>query len=143
MISQDKILMLTTEHLNYHVNKLTVMYKDQLICCFVFFFVFFLSANGLASPRNFLEDKFNHGYTIVQNFGGELFAAVLDFSPFDVVAWHGNYVSYKYDLNKFYPYNTVLLDHSDPSIKTGRCCDHEVNEYGCLQIFYFLVQNIA
>ncbi|XLT43549.1 hypothetical protein HN873_036153, partial [Arachis hypogaea] len=95
MISQDKILMLTTEHLNYHVNKLTVMYKDQLICCFVFFFVFFLSANGLASPRNFLEDKFNHGYTIVQNFGGELFAAVLDFSPFDVVAWHGNYVSYK------------------------------------------------
>ncbi|XLT09479.1 hypothetical protein HN51_055272, partial [Arachis hypogaea] len=78
------------------------MYKDQLICCF------FLGANGLASPRNFLEDKFNPGYTIVQNFGGELFVAVLDFSPFDVVAWHGNYVPYKYDLNKFCPYNTVL-----------------------------------
>ncbi|XLT39910.1 hypothetical protein HN873_071202 [Arachis hypogaea] len=73
------------------------MSKDQLIC----YFVFFLYANGLAYPRDFLEDKFNLGYTIVQNFGGELFVAVLDFSPFDVVAWHGNYVPYKYDLNKF------------------------------------------
>ncbi|XP_072074045.1 cyanogenic beta-glucosidase-like [Arachis hypogaea] len=26
---------------------------------------------------------------------------------------------------------------------TGRCCDHEVYEYGCLQILYFLVQSIA
>lgn len=25
----------------------------------------------------------------------------------------------QYDLNKFCPYNTVLLDHSDPSINTG------------------------
>ncbi|XLU20068.1 hypothetical protein S245_056134, partial [Arachis hypogaea] len=61
-------------------------------------------ANGLASPRDFLvptawyEDKFNPGYTIVQNFGGELFVAVLDFSPFNVVAWHGNYVPYKVGL---------------------------------------------
>ena len=83
-----------------------------------------IGANGLASPRDFLvptawyEDKFNPGYTIVQKFGGELFVAVQDFSPFNVVAWHGNYVPYKYDLNKFCPYNTVLFDHSDPSINT-------------------------
>jgi len=31
----------------------------------------------------------------VQKFGGELFAAVQDFSPFNVVAWHGNYFPYK------------------------------------------------
>nr|GEX02880.1 homogentisate 1,2-dioxygenase [Tanacetum cinerariifolium] len=41
-----------------------------------------------------------------------------DFSPFNVVAWHGNYVPYKYDLSKFCPYNTVLVDHGDPSINT-------------------------
>ncbi|KAG5149349.1 hypothetical protein JHK82_016230 [Glycine max] len=65
-----------------------------------------IGANGLASPRDFLvptawfEDKSYPGYTIVQKFGGELFDAVQDFSPFNVVAWH------------------VLFDHSDPSINT-------------------------
>ncbi|RYR03995.1 hypothetical protein Ahy_B06g083491 [Arachis hypogaea] len=69
-----------------------------------FNFCGYKGANGLASPRDFLvptawyEDKFNPGYTIVQNFGGELFVAVLDFSPFNVVAWHGNYVPYKVGL---------------------------------------------
>ncbi|GAU21324.1 hypothetical protein TSUD_372180 [Trifolium subterraneum] len=63
-----------------------------------------IGANGLASPRDFLvptawfEDKSYPGYTIVQKFGGELFTA--------------------YDLSKFCPYNTVLYDHSDPSINT-------------------------
>lgn len=60
-----------------------------------------LGANGLASPRDFLvpvawfEQHSNPGYTIVQKFGGELFTAKQDFSPFNVVAWHGNYVPYK------------------------------------------------
>lgn len=40
------------------------------------------------------------------------------FSPFCVVAWHGNYVPYKYDLAKFCPVNTVAFDHADPSINT-------------------------
>ncbi|XP_044465479.1 homogentisate 1,2-dioxygenase-like [Mangifera indica] len=83
-----------------------------------------IGANGLAAPRDFLvpkawyEDKSSPGYTIVQKFGGELFTAKQDFSPFNVVAWHGNYVPYKYDLSKFCPYNTVLVDHGDPSINT-------------------------
>ncbi|CAI9088739.1 OLC1v1023161C2 [Oldenlandia corymbosa var. corymbosa] len=83
-----------------------------------------IGANGLAAPRDFLspvawfEQTTCPGYTIVQKFGGELFTAKQDFSPFNVVAWHGNYVPYKYDLSKFCPYNTVLFDHSDPSINT-------------------------
>lgn len=83
-----------------------------------------IGANGLASPRDFLAPTawFNHdpypGYVIVQKFGGELFTAKQDFSPFNVVAWHGNYVPYKYDLSKFCPLNTVLVDHADPSINT-------------------------
>ncbi|KAG6637238.1 hypothetical protein I3843_11G161000 [Carya illinoinensis] len=83
-----------------------------------------IGANGLAAPRDFLvpiawfEDGSCPGYTIVQKFGGELFTARQDFSPFNVVAWHGNYFPYKYDLGKFCPYNTVLIDHGDPSINT-------------------------
>ncbi|KAF9588132.1 hypothetical protein IFM89_007608 [Coptis chinensis] len=83
-----------------------------------------IGANGLASPRDFLVptawfSKDPHpGYTIVQKFGGELFTARQNFSPFNVVSWHGNYVPYKYDLGKFSPYNTVLIDHADPSINT-------------------------
>ena len=37
---------------------------------------------------------------------------------FDVVAWHGNYSPYKYDLRNFHAVNTVTVDHSDPSIFT-------------------------
>ncbi|GJU65723.1 homogentisate 1,2-dioxygenase [Tanacetum coccineum] len=83
-----------------------------------------IGANGLASARDFLvpkasfEEESRPGYTIIQKFGGELFTAKQDFSPFNVVAWHGNYVPYKYDLSKFCPYNTVLVDHGDPSINT-------------------------
>lgn len=60
-----------------------------------------LGANGLAAPRDFLtpkawfEEGSRPGYVIVQKFGGELFTAKQDFSPFNVVAWHGNYVPYK------------------------------------------------
>lgn len=32
-------------------------------------------------------------------------------SPFDVVAWHGNYAPYKYDLSKFCVINSVSFDH--------------------------------
>ena len=39
-------------------------------------------------------------------------------SPFDVVAWHGNYAPYKYDLERFMVINTVAFDHADPSIFT-------------------------
>lgn len=83
-----------------------------------------IGANGLAASRDFLvpvawyEECSRPGYTIVQKFGGELFTAKQDFSPFNVVAWHGNYAPYKYDLSKFCPVNTVLKDHADPSINT-------------------------
>ncbi|XP_010916053.1 homogentisate 1,2-dioxygenase isoform X2 [Elaeis guineensis] len=68
-----------------------------------------IGANGLASPRDFLaptawfEESFLPGYTIVQKFGGELFTAKQDFSPFNVVAWHGNYVPYKAKADGFLP----------------------------------------
>src|ERR1700676_784725 len=55
-----------------------------------------IGANGLANPRDFLspcaafEDR-GGALELVAKFAGNLWAAELGHSPFDVVAWHGNY----------------------------------------------------
>ncbi len=74
-------------------------------------------ANGLANPRDFLhptaffEDESTE-FTIVAKFQGKLFQAKQNHSPFDVVAWHGNYVPYKYNLDTFMTVNSVSFDHA-------------------------------
>lgn len=79
--------------------------------------VTFYSANGLANPRDFLtptasfEDRDVDNYEIISKFQGSLFKALQNHSPFDVVAWHGNYVPYKYNLAKFMVINSVSFDH--------------------------------
>lgn len=75
-----------------------------------------IGANGLANPRDFLtpvawyEDK-DQNYEVVVKYQGKMFVCDMDHSPFDVVAWHGNYVPYKYDLSKFMVINSVSFDH--------------------------------
>ncbi|XP_027201517.1 homogentisate 1,2-dioxygenase [Dermatophagoides pteronyssinus] len=87
-----------------------------------------IGANGLANPRHFLtpvayyEDKDHIKYEVINKYCGKLFAAQMEHSPFDVVAWYGNYVPYKYDLSKFMVINTVSYDHADPSIFTVLTC---------------------
>jgi len=82
-----------------------------------------LGANGLANPRDFLaptaafEDR-DKPVEVVTKFDGNLWAAEYDHSPLDVVAWHGNYAPYKYDLAHFNAMGTVGFDHPDPSIYT-------------------------
>jgi len=82
-----------------------------------------IGANGLANPRHFLtpaaayEDR-DGDFEMVAKFGGRLWTARIDHSPLDVVAWHGNYAPYKYDLRRFNTINTVSFDHPDPSIFT-------------------------
>ena len=39
-------------------------------------------------------------------------------SPLDVVAWHGNYAPYKYDLRRYNAVGSISFDHPDPSIFT-------------------------
>jgi homogentisate 1,2-dioxygenase len=51
-------------------------------------------------------------------WGGSLWVTDLEHSPLDVVAWHGNYAPYKYDLRRYSPVGPVLYDHADPSIFT-------------------------
>jgi len=82
-----------------------------------------IGAQGLAQVRHFLapvaafEDKPGK-CALVCKFMGGLWATELKASPLDVVAWHGDYVPYKYDLADFMVINTVSFDHPDPSIFT-------------------------
>jgi homogentisate 1,2-dioxygenase len=57
-------------------------------------------------------------HIIWNKFGGQLFGRTQSHSPFNVVAWHGNYVPFKYDLNQFCAVGSVTYDHLDPSIYT-------------------------
>lgn len=83
-----------------------------------------IGANCLANPRDFLtpvaayEDRDNVKSALYVKWGGELWLTDLDHSPLDVVAWHGNYAPYKYDLRRFSPVGPLLFDHADPSIFT-------------------------
>jgi homogentisate 1,2-dioxygenase len=82
-----------------------------------------IGANCLANPRDFLtpvaayEDRDAAGALYVK-WGGAIWVGEIDHSPLDVVAWHGNYAPYKYDLRRFSPVGPLLFDHADPSIFT-------------------------
>ena len=80
-----------------------------------------IGSNGLANPRDFLtpqawfEDR-EGSFELVAKFMGNLWSADIDHSPLDVVAWHGNYAPYKYDLRRFNAIGSISFDHPDPSI---------------------------
>ena len=82
-----------------------------------------IGANGLANPRDFLtpqaafEDVAGE-FQVISKFGGRLWESIHDHSPLNVVAWHGNYAPYKYDMSRFNCINSVSFDHPDPSIYT-------------------------
>jgi homogentisate 1,2-dioxygenase len=90
-----------------------------------------IGANGLANPRDFqtphaaYEDRAGD-FRLIAKFQGHLWAAQIDHSPLDVVAWHGNYAPYKYDLDHFNCINTVSFDHPDPSIYTVLTAPSEI-----------------
>merc|ERR1712038_1712783 len=64
------------------------------------------------------QNKANKCCTIITKFGNELFSRSSPHSPYNVVAWHGNYYPYKYNLEHFCCMNSVTYDHPDPSIYT-------------------------
>ena len=82
-----------------------------------------IGANGLANPRDFetpaaaFEDA-DEPTEVVQKYLGQLWTTTLDHSPLDVVAWHGNYVPWRYDLARFNAIGSISFDHPDPSIFT-------------------------
>ena len=82
-----------------------------------------IGANCLANPRDFKtpvarfeDDESPHSVTM--KWCGAFHTTEIGHSPFDVVAWHGNYAPYKYDLRSFSPVGAISFDHPDPSIFT-------------------------
>ena len=80
-----------------------------------------IGSNGLANPRDFLTpcaayEDVEGAFELVAKFCGNLWTAQIGHSPLDVVAWHGNYAPYKYDLRHFNAIGSISHDHPDPSI---------------------------
>ena len=82
-----------------------------------------IGANCLANPRDFktpvaaFEDSDTPHDLVIKWCGGFHFTRI-GHSPLDVVAWHGNYTPYCYDLSTFSPVGAIAFDHPDPSIFT-------------------------
>ena len=82
-----------------------------------------IGANCLANARDFktpvaaFEDV-EHPCHIHLKWGARHYTTTIGHSPLDVVAWHGNYAPYKYDLRDFSAIGAILSDHPDPSIFT-------------------------
>ncbi|WP_036699038.1 homogentisate 1,2-dioxygenase [Paracoccus sp. J39] len=82
-----------------------------------------IGANCLANPRDFkcpvaaFEDREARSRVVIK-WCGRFHETWIDHSPLDVVAWHGNYCPYKYDLRTYSPVGAILFDHPDPSIFT-------------------------
>jgi homogentisate 1,2-dioxygenase len=80
-----------------------------------------IGSNGLANPRDFLTpvaayDDIDAPHELIAKFMGHLWSAAMAHSPLDVVAWHGNFAPYKYDLRRFNTIGSISHDHPDPSI---------------------------
>ncbi len=80
-----------------------------------------IGSNGLANPRDFLTpvaafEDVDGDFELIGKFHRSLWRAPIDHSPLDVVAWHGNYAPYKYDLRRFNTIGSISFDHPDPSI---------------------------
>lgn len=82
-----------------------------------------IGANGLANPRDFrhpvaAHDDHDRPGELIMKFDGRLLRCPLDFSPLDVVGWHGTHVPWVYALTEFVTMGSISVDHPDPSIFT-------------------------
>ncbi len=90
-----------------------------------------LGANSLANPRHFLyptaaAEESQGTVHLICKYHQTLWIAESEHSPLNVVAWHGNYAPYCYDLSLFNTINTVSFDHPDPSIFTVLTSESEI-----------------
>jgi homogentisate 1,2-dioxygenase len=82
-----------------------------------------IGANCLANSRDFktpvaaFEEK-ETPCRVTIKWCGQFHLCEIDHSPLDVVAWHGNYAPFKYDLCTYSPVGAIGFDHPDPSIFT-------------------------
>jgi homogentisate 1,2-dioxygenase len=89
-----------------------------------------IGANGLANPRHFEYPQASFEDTkdkveLICKYLHHFWKAESSHSPLNIVAWHGNYAPYSYDLSLFNTINTVSFDHPDPSIFTVLTSDSD------------------
>ncbi|KAH9897588.1 putative homogentisate 1,2-dioxygenase [Xylariomycetidae sp. FL2044] len=82
-----------------------------------------IGSNGLAAPRDFEYpvasfDLDQSKWEVVYKLTGEMFAHTQNHTPFDVVAWHGNYAPFKYAMEKFTPLSAGIKEQLDPVVYT-------------------------
>ncbi|KAI9740605.1 MAG: hypothetical protein M1834_005186 [Cirrosporium novae-zelandiae] len=83
-----------------------------------------IGSNGMALPRDFeiplasfdIDPASPSPWQITYKLAGTLHTCHQNHTPFDVVAWHGNYAPYKYAMEKFINTATVEKDQSDPTV---------------------------
>ncbi|ERS96143.1 homogentisate 1,2-dioxygenase [Sporothrix schenckii ATCC 58251] len=80
-----------------------------------------MGSNGMALPNDFESpvaafDIDEQSWEVVYKLLGKLFVSQLDHSPFDVVAWRGNLVPFKYATEKFINVANVERDQADPTV---------------------------
>jgi homogentisate 1,2-dioxygenase len=82
-----------------------------------------IGSNCLANARDFqvpvawYEDK-ECDFKVICKYGTKFFSCDYKHSVFNTVAWWGNYVPFKYNLDNFNTIGTISFDHPDPSIFT-------------------------
>ena len=97
-----------------YIETIILIYEKSELCKYL---QIYIGANGLANPRDFeypvacFEDRDVNGFKVVNKYQNSLHIALQDHSPFDVVAWHGNYAPFKYNLANFCTVNSVSFDH--------------------------------
>ncbi|MDP3550786.1 MAG: homogentisate 1,2-dioxygenase [Novosphingobium sp.] len=80
-----------------------------------------IGSHGLANSIDFMtpvaafEDS-DVACTLIHKFAGNFWSADIGYSPFDVVAWRGNWAPCKYDMRNFAVIGALSHDHPDPSI---------------------------
>jgi homogentisate 1,2-dioxygenase len=81
-----------------------------------------IGSNGMALPLGFeaplasFDVDRGSDWEIVYKFAGSLHVCRQNHTPFDVVAWNGNLVPYKYAIQKFINMANVERDQADPTI---------------------------
>ncbi|KAH8703844.1 homogentisate 1,2-dioxygenase [Talaromyces proteolyticus] len=102
-----------------------------------------IGSNGMAMPRDFeipvasFDIDHSNTWEIVVKLAGELFGYEQNHTPFDVVAWHGNYTPYKYALEKFINSATVDREQSDPSIYCVLTAPSKVSSIALTELLVF------
>lgn len=71
-----------------------------------------------SSSNTAVQNNPGTDFTIISRQNRVLWSCKQDHTPFDVVAWHGTFYPYKYDLARFCVLGNALFDEHDPSLYT-------------------------